>query len=297
MFLKPKSPYPYPPPRRTSYIAIAIPSSITLTEETLYLKTIKVGIIARAAAIHRVDEIIVYNDRSEALHETKIIVDVLKYLRTPPYLRKKIIPLKKTLKYAGILPPLQTPNHPQQAMLRQGEIREGLVEKLGKKYAQVDVGAKKLVKVKRRGNIKVGDIVYVRILDESSFLGEIVDENSVKYYLCFKISTCSSFKELFKRKWDFKIATSRYGGKVNEVLDLIKRVISRKSKVLIAFGAPKEGLYEIASRHGLNVEKIFDIVINTIPYQGVQVIRTEEAIHATLELISLLEANFADLVQ
>ncbi|OYT59490.1 MAG: hypothetical protein B6U75_03700 [Desulfurococcales archaeon ex4484_217_1] len=254
------------------------------------------GIIARAAAMHRVDEIIVYNDRPEALRETKIIVDVLKYLRTPQYLRKKIIPLKKTLKYAGILPPLQTPNHPQQVMLRQGEIREGLIEKLGRKYAQVNVGAKKLVKVKRRENIKVGDIVYVRILDESSFLGEIVDKNSVKYYLCFKISTCSSFKELFKRKWDFKIATSKYGRKVNEVLDLIKKIISRKSKVLIAFGAPKEGLYKIASRHGLNVEKIFDIVINTIPYQGIQVIRTEEAIHATLELISLLEASSANLV-
>ena len=290
MFLKPKSPYPYPPSKRASYLAIAIPSSITLTEETLYLKTIKVGIIARAAAIYRVDEIIIYNDKPEALHETEIIVDILNYLKTPPYLRKKIIPLKETLKYVGILPPLQTPNHPQQAILRRGEVREGLIVKLRGKYVQVDVGVEKPVRARRRRNVKVGDLVYVKILDENLFLGEIVDKKSIKHYLCFRVSTSNNFRELFKRKWDFKIATSRYGRKINEVFDLIRRNVLGRNKILVAFGAPKEGLYEIASRHGLNIEEIFDIVVNTIPHQGVEVVRTEEAVHATLELISLIEA-------
>ena len=292
-----KSPYPYPPPKRKAYLAIAIPTSVTLVEETLYLKTLKIGAIARAAAIHRVNEIVVYNDKPEAASEQKLIVDILEYLRTPPYLRRKLIPLKETLRYAGILPPLQTPNHPQTAILREGEVREGLVRKIRRKYMYVDVGAKNLVKVSYNGKTNVGNKVYVKILKSNhELLGEIVSEKQVNHYLCFKISSCRDLRRLLNRKWDFKIATSRYGKRVTEVIDLIKENILGNKKVLIAFGGPKEGLYEIASKHKLSIEEAFDVIVNTIPYQGVEVVRTEEAIHATLELISLLETCSASLL-
>lgn len=288
-----KSPYPYPPPKRKAYLAIAIPSSITLVEETLYLKTLKVGTIARAAAIHRVNEIVVYNDKPEAVSEQKLIVDILEYLRTPPYLRRKIIPLKETLRYAGVLPPLQTPNHPQTTILKEGEVREGLVRKIRKKYMYIDVGVKNLVKVPYNGKTSVGSRVYIKILKSNHEpLGEIVSEKQVDHYLCFKVSSCRDLEKLLNRKWNFKIATSRYGKRIIEVMDLIRKNILSNGKVLIVFGGPKEGLYEIALKYKLNIEEAFDIVVNTIPYQGVEVVRTEEAIHATLELISLLETNF-----
>ena len=241
-----ESPYPYPPPKRKSYLAIAIPSSVTLVEETLYLKTLKIGAIARAAAIHRVNEIVVYNDKPEATSEQKLIVDILEYLRTPPYLRRKIIPLKETLRYAGILPPLQTPNHPQTAILREDEVREGLVRKIRRKYMYVDVGAKNLVKVPYNAKTNVGSRVHVKILKSNHEpLGEIVSEKQVNHYLCFKVSSCRDLRRLLNRKWDFKIATSRYGKRITEVVDLIKENILDNKIVLIAFGGPKEGLLSL----------------------------------------------------
>jgi hypothetical protein len=55
---------------------------------------------------------------------------------------------------------------------------------------------------------------------------------------------------------------------------------------LIVFGAPTKGLYEIAKQEGLNLNRIVDFVVNTIPGQLTETVRTEEALIATLAVFN-----------
>ena len=77
-------------------------------------KTLIVGWIGRAASIFRVDEVIIYRDRpsKEQREVSEVIADILTYMETPQYLRRRLIPMKPSLRYAGVLPPLRTPHHP-----------------------------------------------------------------------------------------------------------------------------------------------------------------------------------------
>jgi hypothetical protein len=55
----------------------------------------------------------------------------------------------------------------------------------------------------------------------------------------------------------------------------------------LAFGAPALGLNEIVAREGLRLEDIVDFVVNTIPLQGTETVRTEEALIASLAVLNI----------
>ena len=95
-------------------LSIAIPASIISDTPHLREKTAKIGLIGRAAAIFRVDEIIVYpdNPRVDQRRDLDFIAFLLNYLETPQYLRKGLFKIEPDLQFAGILPPLRTPHHP-----------------------------------------------------------------------------------------------------------------------------------------------------------------------------------------
>jgi predicted SPOUT superfamily RNA methylase MTH1 len=57
--------------------------------------------------------------------------------------------------------------------------------------------------------------------------------------------------------------------------------------ILIAFGSPTQGLYEIAKLEGLKLDEIVDFVVNTIPDQKTETVRTEEAIIASLAVFKV----------
>ena len=113
-------------------LAIAMPTSVISDTPHLREKTSKVGLIGRAAAVFRVDEIIVFPDaagKSKQKKEADFITLLLSYLETPQYLRKRFFKLEPRLQYAGILPPLRTPHHPlnrKSRKLKVGEYREGV---------------------------------------------------------------------------------------------------------------------------------------------------------------------------
>jgi len=278
------------PPKHPFELYIAIPASITLTEHTLLLKTVKVGIIARALAIYRVDGVIVYIDRSNAVGEVELIKDILEYLATPPYLRRKLIPLKETLRYAGILPPLKTPNHPRVRNLHNIEFREGLVVSIRDDgVALVDVGLSRLAEL-HGVNVKPGDRVVVKVYKKGNSIK--CSLSTPKHYWCYSVHTVNSLKEVLKfKKWSLKIATSKYGDNIVKLKNKLKEDLLKAKSVLIAFGSPYEGLWEIARREGLKLDKVFHYILNTIPYQGTETVRTEEAVYATLEALCLIEAE------
>ncbi len=53
------------------------------------------------------------------------------------------------------------------------------------------------------------------------------------------------------------------------------------------FGSPSRGLFEVASDEGLRLETLLDFVVNTVPCQGSETVRTEEAILASLAVLNV----------
>ena len=56
--------------------------------------------------------------------------------------------------------------------------------------------------------------------------------------------------------------------------------------VLVAFGAPAHGLYEIVDDEGANLDDVTDFVVNMVPDQGTETVRTEEALLASLAVFN-----------
>jgi predicted SPOUT superfamily RNA methylase MTH1 len=47
-------------------------------------------------------------------------------------------------------------------------------------------------------------------------------------------------------------------------------------------------LHEIASREQMNLEDLADFILNTIPNQATETVRTEEAVYASLPILNML---------
>ena len=79
-------------------VSLFIPNSFLAETKDLKLKTSKVGLIGRAAAVFGVNKIIVYKDLSipdeKQNNDGDFIAEVLNYMNTPQYLRKmaKLMP-------------------------------------------------------------------------------------------------------------------------------------------------------------------------------------------------------------
>jgi predicted SPOUT superfamily RNA methylase MTH1 len=275
-------------------LAIAIPASVISDTPHLREKTSKIGLIGRAAAIFRVDEIIVYSDNPKVnqVRDLDFIVLLLSYLETPQYLRKRLFKLEPSLQFAGILPPLRTPHHPVSGKtrdLKAGEYREGLVLSQAKEGLLVDIGVDQpaLLREKQFADgdrltlqvVKVGERVEV----------QTVDRESVPFYWGFKVRVEKRpFGQLARDgRFDLVIATARIGDKFMDVAGQIGKKWSGTQHILVAFGAPSRGLHEIAKEEGAKLEAIVDFVVNMIPEQGTATVRTEEALLASLAILNI----------
>ena len=103
------------------------------------------------------------------------------------------------------------------------------------------------------------------------------------------ISSKASFGKIVKSKaYDFVIATSKNAPSFASVIDNLVERWKKSKRILLAFGAPSRGLQEILAQEKLNLNNIADYVINTIPFQGTETVRTEEALYASLALLNSL---------
>lgn len=84
------------------------------------MKAVLVGQVARALTIFGIDEVIVYEDRSDAppsddsegvSRGLAFFIRNLQYLETPQYLRRQLLPMHKDLRWVGLLSPLDAPHH------------------------------------------------------------------------------------------------------------------------------------------------------------------------------------------
>jgi predicted SPOUT superfamily RNA methylase MTH1 len=274
-------------------IAIAIPASVVSDTPHLREKTSKIGLIGRAAAIFGVGEIIIYKDelRLNQKADMDLIATLLSYMETPQYLRKKLFKLKPELRYAGILPPLRTPHHPlgkRTRDLKVGEYREGVTVSKSEKGMLVDVGLDKLALIPE-ANLPLGKRVTVRINGVNRHVVAcLANRGEIPYYWGYTITTWENSlgKLVERRHFDMKIATSKYGVPFPELEEKIAEKWKSAENILIAFGAPTKGLYEIVQQEGLNLDQIADFVVNTIPGQCTETVRTEEALIASLAVFN-----------
>jgi predicted SPOUT superfamily RNA methylase MTH1 len=275
-------------------LAIAIPASVISDTPHLREKTSKIGLIGRAAAIFRVDEIIVYPDNPKAnqVRELGFISLLLSYLETPQYLRKSLFKLEPNLQFAGILPPLRTPHHPLSGKTRDlkvGEYREGIVLSKAKEGLLVDIGVEQPALL-RETHYADGDRLTLQIVNVGGRIEvQAANRDDVPLYWGYQVRVDKrSFAQIVTdEEFDLTIATARLGVKFTDVAGHIGKEWSCAQHVLVAFGAPSRGLHEIAKEEGAKLEAIVDFVVNMIPAQGTATVRTEEALLASLAILNV----------
>jgi predicted SPOUT superfamily RNA methylase MTH1 len=281
--------------RVAATLCVAIPASLVADTPHLREKTAKLGIVARACSIFGVREIILYPDdvSHDRPEDMQLCAQLLSFIETPQYLRKRLFGLNSSLKFAGILPPLQIPSHDVPRLIRdckQGDLRDGAVVAQHGETLDVDVGLERTLEC--RGESPVGARISVRLTSvEKSLVGEIVDPTKISIYWGYRVRQAKfSLGTLLKKeKFDLTIGTSRYGTNVLDVWTKISSSIRNVESVLVAFGSPRLGLTEILSQEGKTPGNVFDFFINTVPAQNVATVRTEEAILISLALLNWMK--------
>lgn len=275
-------------------LCVAIPASVVSDTPHLREKTSKIGLIGRAAAIFRVEEIIVYpdNPKINQKNEMDLTASLLLYIETPQYLRKKLFTLKPQLRYAGILPPLRTPHHPLNRRIKDlkvGEYREGATLSKKMEGTLVDIGVERPALLPNK-QLPANTRVTVRITKiENQVEVETVNRTEIPAYWGYRVTVEHNLlgKILIDGAFDLVIATSKYGAPFADVADEVTGKWEKARTILVAFGAPARGLYEIAKSEGFSLDDTADFVVNTVPMQGTETIRTEEALIASLTVLNM----------
>ncbi|MFA5868998.1 MAG: RNA methyltransferase [Candidatus Bathyarchaeia archaeon] len=276
------------PSRRRSRLSVAVPASLVAEYANLRDKTEVIGRLARSAAIFRAEEIVIYPDQPE---ESALIKLILGYVETPQYLRKHLYNVRPELQYAGTLPPLRTPHHQLEANaanLRVGEFREGvLLDQQGVNV--VDIGVEKPIRFVGKSPSR-GSRVTVKIVEAGPEPRcEMARRADIPTYWGFEIQASRRpLGELASGGfYDLTIATSRTGAPISSEEERLKAKLAGAHNVLVAFGSPRAGIQEMLRREHRDVADCFQFNLNTIPEQGTETVRTEEAVHATLAVLNL----------
>ena len=273
-------------------LEIAIPSNILEDCQSLYTKSQKLSLIARSASIFQINKIYIYKVKRR--DDSNFISLLLNYLVTPQYLRKKSFPVLHDLKYAGILSPLKIPSHlvlKDLLSFTNSQPRQGLILKYNKKTNSsiIDLGLNKLGVL--HGKFHIGDIITVipSISRPNEFIS--VKQSKPNKYWGYKVDVINSFSVLSENKsFDFKIITTKSGKNLQHMYESLFDSVNRKTqmKILIVFGSPKHGVLEIIKNEKILVNFNDFLLLNLFPNQGVETIRSEEAILGTLSIINMM---------
>ena len=283
------------PLKRPQRICVAIPASLVSDTPHLREKTFKVGLVGRALAIFRIDEVAIYPDQPkiDQSGDLRFIATILSYMETPQYLRRRLFGIMPELRYAGILPPLRTPHHPTQSKMRNlkvGEFREGVVVSETKGGVLADIGVERPILV-LGARIPTGKRITVKITstgDEPRAILASKDEIPIYWGYDVRVSKFPLGRMIKEGAFDLVIATSRRGEQFMKIKDAILERWRKSRRVLIAFGSPTQGLQEIVRQEGMELNDLANFIVNTIPRQAAETVRTEEALYATLAILNVM---------
>ena len=268
-------------------LSIFIPNSFLSESKDLKIRTYKVGILGRALAIFQADNVVIYNDdhvkNEDGEMDGSFIAEVLSYMNTPQYLRKQAFPIRPELKHVGILPPLRTPHHPVNSQPDVGDYRQGFTVKRNKKGTFVDIGMDKLAFCKEQLSVKrIFDFKITKIAKKEVIVTP--DKPDDVYWGYNVISSNKSLKNSLKLiKPDLVVETTRYGDYIDSIFDELKHKVDESKSIAILFGGPYSSIAQDVSGGNWDLLKV-----NTIPNQGTETVRTEEAVVATLSLFNFI---------
>ncbi|MFW6436935.1 MAG: putative RNA uridine N3 methyltransferase [Halococcoides sp.] len=281
--------------------SVLVPSSLTRETADKRSATRKIGTVARAAVIFGVDRITVYPDPAGNRHrDGGFVATVLAYAATPPDLRTEVWDKRDELEYAGVLPPLRVPTRTGSGSDDSGSLRQGLVTEVGSDgRVRVNCGLQHPISlpVPDGRSVREGERVTVRISSRRPVRAKIVDGDPPGY----TVDRADLDTALDRADRGLCVAASRHG--VDTTVDRLGRLvgaIERRGGLTVAFGAPERGLPAILGREPPSQSDLpadltesdrtrFDLWLNTIPDQGSEVVRTEEAAIATLACLTLTE--------
>ncbi|KAL5782555.1 hypothetical protein ACOSP7_007584 [Xanthoceras sorbifolium] len=296
-------------PKEVPTVSIAVPGSIIDNTQSYELATRLAGQIARAVTIFRIDEVVIFDNKSTSENDhrgsaatnldedessTAFLIRILRYLETPQYLRKALFPMHSSLRFVGLLPPLDAPHHLRKhewAPYREGVTVKGRVPNSG--GTLVDVGLSKNVLIDQvlepgvRVTVAMGTD---RNLDDD-IPRQVVPSSKPKeesgMYWGYKVRYASNISSVFKNcsykgGYDYLIGTSEHGDIVNSS----ELALPAFRHLLIAFGGLaglEESIEADDNLKGKNMLEVFDSYFNTCPNQGSRTIRTEEAMFISLQ--------------
>ena len=298
-------------------VSVLVPSSLTREAEDKREATRKLGDVARAATIYRVDRVIVFPDpEGETVRDGGFVSTVLRYAATPPYLRKEVWGRRDELEYAGVLPPLRATSRTGSGSNGSGSLRQGIVTQVGPEgRVRVNCGLQHPIALPVPAEMSVGEgeRVTVRITSRRPVRAKLVDESPPG----FAVERTDLDAALARPDAGVRIATSRHGEPLTlGRLEALGPAIDDDG-LTVAFGAPERGLPEIL---GIDPETVasgaptdgqgdrasamegdrarddedrvtcdpgFEHWLDTVPNQGSEVVRTEEALFATLACLAL----------
>jgi predicted SPOUT superfamily RNA methylase MTH1 len=297
--------------------SVLVPSSLAREAEDKREATRKLGYVARAAAVFRVERLVVFPDREgEEGFDGGFVETVLRYAATPPSLRKEAWGRRDELEDVGVLPPLRVASRTGSGSNGSGSLRQGIVTEVGPDdRVRVNCGLQHPVSLAVPPDVEapaVGERVTVRVSSRRPVRARIVDESPPGFQVVREDLTAS----LAREDAGTAVAASRYGEPLSASrLDGIVESIDDAGGLTVAFGAPERGLpaifgVEPSEVTSSSVEETstddrtptesgsedvssdephgrFDLWLNTVPNQGSEVVRTEEAMFATLAPLTL----------
>jgi len=268
--------------------AILIPSSLTMESRDRRESTLRIGQIARAAAVFRYNRIVIYRDPEH--NDKRFIEMVLRYMDTPQYLRRMIFPRREELRHVGLLPPLRTAHHPlnsKSESLKIGEFRVGaVVESVGSDGGVwVEIGINRPIPLRTESRYSVGQRLNVRIFSQQPLAAEPVDQKDIPHYWGYETEVVDSLEGYLASKDDpLVVLTSRNGKTITpEILSKLGQS-GQKRDLAVVFGSPARGVDAFLCKEAMDRYEM----INTIPHQGTHTVRVEEAVFATLALLNLI---------
>ena len=277
--------------------SVLVPDSLTREAEDRREATRKLGYVARAATVFRVDRLTVYPDPDgRGKWEDGFVETVLRYAATPPHLRKEMWGKRDELEYVGVLPPLRVRSQTGSGSEGSGSLRQGIVTEVGADgRVRVNCGMQHPISlpVPSDMNVEAGERVTVRVSSRRPVRAKLVDHPTPG----FDVIAADLDTELSRADAGLTIASSRYGElATTRRLGHLADRRDAAGGMTVAFGAPERGLPSIldvdpdAVGDQQDDESTgFDLWLNTVPNQGSEVVRTEEALFASLACLTLTE--------
>ncbi|MHA2163258.1 MAG: putative RNA uridine N3 methyltransferase [Candidatus Thorarchaeota archaeon] len=268
---------------------VAIPDTSLVDCQDLRQKTVKIGQLARAFVVFRVERVIIYESEHPSrkyLRDSDLLLKLLKYLDTPQYLRRRVYSRSPALKYAGVLPPLRTRSHPldgKESHLIEGDTRWGIQVRSGK----IDIGLESLVDYS--GVLSEREPTLFRIVKTHPKIRmEVIQRDDIKQYFGFEVERTKSLVDSLRKAASMtRIAFSRDAVPFIRAEDDIKSTVSGTKSVFAVFGGPRYGVRDLLNREKDELREQVDFWVNSIPDQGTATVRLEEALLASLSLLNV----------